>query len=150
MKIKIHLDSMKQTRWYEYLIRFTFGGLVTVATGIITNKYGPVVGGMFLAFPSIFPASVTLIQTHQEKREKEEGKDKELRTHIGRQAAGVTSFGSALGSFGLFAYAIIIWQLSIHVAAWLVLFLALVIWLAAGVLAWWIHHVIGGKVYKHL
>jgi hypothetical protein len=36
------------------------GGLVTVITGIVAKNWGPVIGGLFLAFPAIFPASATI------------------------------------------------------------------------------------------
>jgi hypothetical protein len=32
--------------------------------GLIAARFGPVVGGLFLAFPAIFPASATLIEKH--------------------------------------------------------------------------------------
>ncbi len=55
----------------DYAIRFLFGGLITVAAGIIAKRFGPGIGGLFLAFPAIFPASATLIEKH-EKEKKEE------------------------------------------------------------------------------
>ena len=64
MHIKINLAGLKETKWHEYAIRFLFGGLVTVATGFIAKAFGPTVGGVFLAFPAIFPATATLIATH--------------------------------------------------------------------------------------
>jgi len=51
MPINANLSSLKRTRWYEYALRFFFGGAVTVATGLIAKHYGPVFGGLFLAFP---------------------------------------------------------------------------------------------------
>jgi hypothetical protein len=76
MRIQIDTSSLKQTRWHEFAVRFLLGGLITAATGIIGKKYGPSVGGLFLAFPVIFPASATLIDKHE--RGKKQG-----------QAAGV-------------------------------------------------------------
>jgi hypothetical protein len=35
---------------------------MTAIPGWIASKYGPVVGGLFLAFPAIFPASATLVE----------------------------------------------------------------------------------------
>ncbi len=144
MGVQVKVSAIKQTKWYEYLVRFVFGGLITAAAGLIANKYGPVIGGLFLAFPSIFPASVTLVQTHKEKKERKEGEDKEESEDKGKQAAGITSEGAALGSFGLFAFAILIWQTSTKLAPWLVLALALVIWFSIGVLAWWIRQKVSG------
>ena len=54
----------------EYLIRFVFGGagLVCVAAGLIAKKFGPGVGGLFLAFPAIFPAGASLVESHERKK----------------------------------------------------------------------------------
>ena len=67
MKVKINLSVLKEPKWYEYLIRFLIGGGITALTGIIAKKFGPAVGGLFLAFPAIFPASATLIEKHEGK-----------------------------------------------------------------------------------
>ncbi len=77
MNIRLELSAIKQTKWYEYLVRFVFGGLVTVAAGLVAKKYGLVVGGLFLAFPSIFPASITLVQSHSKEKEQKKGKDEQ-------------------------------------------------------------------------
>jgi hypothetical protein len=36
-------------------------GAITAAAGLIAGLYGPTIGGLFLAFPSILPASLTLV-----------------------------------------------------------------------------------------
>ena len=64
MQIKVDLSGLQQTQWHEYAIRFFFGGLITAIAGIIAKECGAVVGGLFLAFPAIFPASATLIEKH--------------------------------------------------------------------------------------
>ncbi len=145
MNIKAHLSAIRQTKWYEYLIRFVFGGLITVAAGLIAKKYGLVIGGLFLAFPSIFPASVTLVQTHKEEKEEQKGEGKKEQKEEGRQAAAKTSLGTSLGSFGLLGFAIVIWQISLALPPWLVLAIALVIWLTVAVLVWWIFQKISGR-----
>ncbi|MGH9691779.1 MAG: hypothetical protein ACRD4C_12000, partial [Candidatus Acidiferrales bacterium] len=65
MQINFDFSALKRTRSYEYALRLFFGGAVTVATGLIAKHYGPVFGGLFLAFPAIFPASATLIEKHE-------------------------------------------------------------------------------------
>src|SRR5262249_52044444 len=49
---------------WEYCVRFLFGGAVTLGTGIIAHAWGPEIGGLFLAFPAILPASLTLVKRH--------------------------------------------------------------------------------------
>ena len=73
MRIEFHPSSLLQTRWYELFVRFLFGGLITAGAGVIARKFGPVVGGLFLAFPAIFPASATLIEKHEKQRKEKAG-----------------------------------------------------------------------------
>ncbi len=136
--VQLKLSALKQTKWYEYLIRFVFGGLTTVATGLVAAKYGPVIGGMFLAFPSIFPASVTLVQTHKKETEQKKGEGEQESKEEGKDSAAKTSAGTAMGSTGLFLFALVLWNLSTRLAPWLVLLLALAVWLAGAVIAWWL------------
>ena len=59
--IRFSPSSLKEGRWYEYLIRFGLGGAATVFTGLVGSRYGASVGGLFLALPAIFCASATFI-----------------------------------------------------------------------------------------
>src|ERR1700745_2305240 len=67
-RIEANWSSLKGTRPHEYAVRFLFGGLATVAAGLIASKFGPAIGGLFLAFPAIFPAGASLIESHERKR----------------------------------------------------------------------------------
>jgi len=138
MGIQFKSGSITQTRWYEYLLRFLFGGVITVLTGFIAAKYGPVIGGLFLAVPSIFPASITLVQQHKQEKEEQKGESEEQSKESGEEAAGKTASGAVFGSIGLFAFALVIWQLGTRLAPWQVLLLAFLAWLGASVLAWWV------------
>jgi len=44
MQIKVDPSVIGQTRWYEYAIRFLFGGLIAAVAGIIAKKFGPGIG----------------------------------------------------------------------------------------------------------
>ena len=68
MQIKVDFSSLGQTKWHDYAVRCLFGGLITAVAGIIAKKFGPGIGGLFLAFPAIFPASATLIEKHEGKK----------------------------------------------------------------------------------
>ncbi len=50
MRVKIDVSALRQIRWHDYAVRFIFGGLITAVAGIIAKKFGPGVGGLFLAF----------------------------------------------------------------------------------------------------
>ena len=69
--VRLQLSSLKEGRWYEYVIRFALGGVTTLVAGLIADHWGPSTGGLFLAFPAILCASATLVEAH-ERREKRE------------------------------------------------------------------------------
>src|SRR6202161_4251694 len=108
MTSKIDPAGLKDTKWHEYLLRFVAGGVITVIAGVIARQWGPVMGGLFLAFPAIFPASATLIEKHERKRKQEKGLHGEDR---GTDAAALDALGAAMGSVGLMAFAGICWWL---------------------------------------
>jgi len=133
MQIKVDPSVIRQTKWYEYAVRFLFGGLITAIAGIIAKHFGPGIGGLFLAFPAIFPASATLIEKHEKQKKEEEG----LRgTRRGREAASVDAAGSVMGSVGLLVFASIVWQFVARYSTWTVLMGATVAWMTVSVLIW--------------
>jgi len=100
--IRISSSSLREGRWYEYVIRFALGGAATVFTGIISSRYGASVGGLFLALPAIFCASATLIEKHEIRRKRETGLSGVRR---GQEAAALDAAGAALGALGMLAFA---------------------------------------------
>jgi hypothetical protein len=73
MIVRFNPSALRGTHWYEYLVRFGLGGAMTVIAGLIASRFGPIVGGLFLAFPAIFPASATLIEKHVRERKEKAG-----------------------------------------------------------------------------
>lgn len=133
MIVKIDRTGPAQTRWYEYAIRFVFGGLVTALAGAIGKKWGPAVGGLFLAFPAILPASATLLEKHQRERKQRRGMAGAKR---GIDAAGADAAGAAIGSIGLLAFAAICWRLLPRYPAGVVLAGATLAWALIGGTLW--------------
>ena len=133
MQIKIELSALRRTRWHEYAIRFVFGGLITAVAGLIAKKFGPGVGGLFLAFPAIFPASATLIEKHEKQKKEEQDLSGKAR---GRYAASADAAGSAIGSIGLLAFALLGWQFMPGHNAALVLAGGTLAWLGISILLW--------------
>lgn len=131
--IDVKLSAVRGTRPHEYAIRFAFGGFATVLAGILAHKFGAGVGGLFLAFPAIFPASATLISTHERERKHRYGLHG---TERGRQAAAIDATGAALGSMGLLAFAFTVWRLLSHHNSWLVIGSATVVWFAVAFAFW--------------
>jgi Protein of unknown function (DUF3147) len=134
MIVRLNLSALRETRWYEYLIRFALGGAMTVIAGLIAARFGPIVGGLFLAFPAIFPASATLIEKHVRERKERAGLSGARRA---KEAAALDAAGATLGSFGLAAFALVVWLL-IEWAPPLALILATAAWLVVAILAWWL------------
>jgi hypothetical protein len=97
-------SSLKEGRWYEYLVRFALGGAATIFTGLISSRYGASIGGLFLALPAIFCASATLIEKHEIQRKREADLDGRRR---GEEAAALDAAGAALGALGMLAFAIV-------------------------------------------
>jgi hypothetical protein len=104
MRIQLDISVLRETRWYQVALRFFFGGLVTATTGIIARKFGPSIGGLFLAFPAIFPASATLIEKHEKEKKERLGLHGARRA---RKAVGVDAAGAAIGGVGLFVFALL-------------------------------------------
>jgi hypothetical protein len=136
MVVKFKLSALKTVAWHEYALRFALGGLATVATGLIAQFYGPVTGGLFLAFPAIFCASATLIEKHERQRKQWAGLPGKRR---GQEAAALDSSGAALGSFGLLAFGAVIWTLLPAAGAAWAFAGAIVAWLFVSVSLWWAH-----------
>jgi hypothetical protein len=103
MSIEVDISSLFEIKPHEYALRFLFGGTCTAIAGLIASRYGPAIGGLFLAFPAIFPAAASLIQDHEKLRKAEIGKDGSKR---GMDAAALDAFGATLGSIGLIGFAI--------------------------------------------
>ena len=111
--------KIKETTAKDYAIRFVGGGAVTALVGIIGKTSGPEVAGLFLAFPAILVASLTLLG---EKH--------------GQGSAGADAFGARAGSIGLVAFGLVIWQVGARVPAWVALLLAMVAWTVVSLSVW--------------
>jgi hypothetical protein len=132
--IRFSPSSLKEGRWYEYLIRFALGGAATVFTGVVSRRYGAFIGGLFLALPAIFCASATLIEKHEIRRKREAGLTGERR---GQMAAAVDSAGAALGAIGMLAFAIV-FSLTVQTSIAVAFMGASFAWLAISVAAWYV------------
>jgi hypothetical protein len=135
MVIKLNFGSISSTAWSEYMTRFLFGGTVTLLAGVIANKFGPGIGGLFLAFPAIFPASATLIAKHEREEKNRSGSNGKKRARL---AAGVDAAGTAMGCIGLAGFAVLVWKLLPHFALWATLILATGLWAILAVIVWFV------------
>ena len=142
MKISADPKALKKIKAHEYAVRFLLGGMVTVVAGLIAKYWGPVVGGLFLAFPAIFPASATLVEKHEHQKKVRAGIRETTR---GRESAALDAAGAAAGSIGLAGFAWVIWKFLPVWPVWTAFTCALAAWGLVSVTLWWVRK----KHWKH-
>jgi hypothetical protein len=133
VKIEFNISRLGESHWYEYVVRFIFGGCITAVAGLIAKHYGPAVGGLFLAFPAIFPATATLIEKHEKEKKKEQGKDGTIRARI---AVGLDAIGTSIGAIALAVFALLIWRELPHSLLPGVLISAMLAWMVTAWMGW--------------
>ena len=106
VRIGCDLSKLAKTKPTEYLTRFLFGCAITLLFSLITKWAGPVVGGLFLAFPGIYPPGSSFVEKKEEERKQEAGMHG---TQRARSLASAHAVGASAGSFGLMAFAAILW-----------------------------------------
>jgi hypothetical protein len=116
---RVRASEIAKTPAREWLVRFAFGAGVSALAGIVAELWGPKVGGLFLAFPAILLASLTLVA-------KEEG------AHQAREDAR----GAALGATGLIGFALVVAATARHWPVWATLVTATLAWTAISGLAY--------------
>src|SRR5215467_3653185 len=133
MRVSLILSALRKAKWYEYAVRFFFGGNITVLAGLIAKAYGPTVGGLFLAFPAIFPVGATLVEKHEREKKRKAGIQQTAR---GRQAAALDAYGASLGAIGLFGFGRVVWQLMPEHSPALVRTAGTAAWIMISIILW--------------
>jgi hypothetical protein len=121
---QLDLRRIARTNRKPLVYRFGAGALTSVAAGALTLAFGDRFGGIFLAFPAILAASLTLIE------------EEEAAADAREDARGATVGGAALTLFAAVA------ALTLgHLNGALALLSASVAWIAAALLGyaalWW-------------
>ena len=119
MKPRFAPAGLKKVKAWEYAVRFAFGGFVALGTALIGRAYGPGIGGLFLGFPAILPASLTLVKQHE-----------------GRVKAIDDARGAVLGGAGMIAFGLLVWGAARHWPAGVILATALAAWGTVSVGLW--------------
>lgn len=104
--------KLRQVRPRDLALRFGFGALTSLLAGVITVVSNATAGGLFLAFPALLLAGLTLI-------EKTEGPKK----------ARQDTHGSIIGAIGLTAFAAVAATLLEHIDGGVVLVFAFIAWI---------------------
>lgn len=104
-------EKLRKVKPSELLIRFVFGAGVSIVASLTGQLFGPVAGGMFLAFPAILPATLTLLEKKH-----------------GTEDAAHDDRGAVLGGAGLVAFALVAAGLFVRSAAVLAIVTATLAW----------------------
>lgn len=118
-------SKIRSVKPRELATRFGFGALVAFVAGVVGAAAGPKVGGLFLAFPAILPASLTLI-------EKKEGTAKAW-----ADASGGTIGAVGMAAFALTAFLLLRWNPAVA------LILALLAWVVVAVGLYFLFRITG-------
>src|SRR5205814_1013614 len=97
--------------------------------------FGPAIGGLFLAFPAIFPASATLVEKHEIEKKAQKALNGQER---GRDAAALDAAGAVMGSVGLVLFALFVWLLLPRHSSWLILASAAMLWFVSSCCLWFL------------
>jgi hypothetical protein len=133
MIVQAKLGALKGIAPREWALRFLFGGVVCVLAGLISKRFGPEIGGLFLAFPAIFPAGASLVEAHEKKHKARAGIDGANR---GRTVAGIDAAGTTLGCVGLAGFALTCWICLPQFPTPVVLALASFVWCVLSLSFW--------------
>lgn len=87
----LKLSRVRDVRGRDLGIRFAAGALTSIASGLLSLVLSPRIGGLFLAFPAILAASLTLIEEQEDSAEARE------------DARGAVLGGTALAVFAAVA-----------------------------------------------
>ncbi|HTU32279.1 MAG TPA: DUF3147 family protein [Candidatus Acidoferrum sp.] len=146
--ITFNPQGWHKTNWREIGVRFVFGGMITVITGLIARRWGPGLGGLFMAFPAIFPAAATLVAKHEDEELESAGFRGDRRAAA---AAALDARGAAMGAVGLMVFGAVAWKFlpAQHTTA--VLIGALVAWFLVAFTLWWLRKAIRTSMWlrKH-
>jgi hypothetical protein len=143
MMVQAKLESIKGIPPHEWVARFFFGGAVCVMAGLIAKRFGPGIGGLFLAFPAILPAGASMVEAHEKKHKARVGIDGANR---GRVVAGLDAAGAALGCFGLAGFALVCRLCLPRMGTAEVFALASFAWLVLAVTAWLLRK---SRIFRH-
>jgi len=103
--------ELKQTSGRDWLTRFGFGAGVSALAGVVSALAGPKVGGLFLAFPAILMASLTLVAQEE-----------------GLRYARDEARGATFGTVGLLGFALVVAATATHWPRWLTFAVAVLVW----------------------
>ena len=111
--------KVREVRPRDLGIRFITGALTSVVSGVLTTVVSARVGGIFLAFPAILAASLTLIEEQEDSAEARED-----------------ARGAVIGGCAMALFAAVAALTFTHLPGGVVLAIATAAWLASALLGY--------------
>jgi hypothetical protein len=87
---RLHPAELRRLSFAELAVRFAFGAGISLLAGIVTTVWGARTGGLFLAFPAILLAGLTMVAEEE-----------------GIRSARDEARGAALGTLGMIAFGLV-------------------------------------------
>lgn len=111
--IGAQVEKVREVRGPDMVVRFLFGAVTSAVAGSLAILFSPIVGGVFLAFPAILAASLTLIA---EEEDVEESREDSRGAVVGAVGMG------AFAAIGVAAFTQITWPFALAAAfgGWIV------------------------------
>src|SRR5215216_4428930 len=106
--IGTQVENVRDLRSRDLLVRFIFGAVTSAVAGSLSILFSPIVGGVFLAFPAILAASLTLIAEEEDM----EGSREDARG----AAVGALALGAFAG-IGVLTFTMVAWPLALMAAS---------------------------------
>ena len=111
--IELQPGKLGEIKWHELAIRFAFGAAASLVAGVVAILFGARAGGVWLAFPAILPAGLTLL----ERKEDRGAAERDVR-------------GAVLGAVGMVAFAVAVYLGVPRVGGLVAVLLAVLVWAA--------------------
>jgi len=111
--------KVRQIRARDLGYRFIAGALTSIAAGALTLTFGARIGGIFLAFPAILAASLTLIEEQENSANARED-----------------ARGAVIGGLALTLFAVVAALTLGHLSGVVALLLATIAWFAGALLGY--------------
>jgi Ca2+/H+ antiporter len=108
----VEVERLHEVRRSAVLVRFVFGFVISAAAALVSMRLGHHIGGLFLAFPAILPASLTLIELRH-----------------GDTEASVNAMGASIGGGALIGFALVAASLLPRLQPLVAIVLATAAWL---------------------
>lgn len=133
VRIGCDVSKLARIKPTAFLTRFLFGVALTLTFSLVTKWAGPVIGGLFLAFPGIYPPGSSFVETQEEERKQAAGLHGTARA---RSLASAHAVGASAGCFGLLGFSAVVWFGLPHMPLLLTLSTATLAWIVLSAGAW--------------